>query len=74
MVTTTDGSANAVVWGVGAEGDQKLHGFDADTGAVVFDGGASGDAMDKLRRYNTPIAAKGRLYVAGDNVVYAFVP
>ena len=27
---------NAIVWVVGAEGDNKLHGYDGDTGDVVF--------------------------------------
>src|SRR4029450_13910092 len=34
-VTSTDGTNNVVVWAVGASGDQKLHGYDGDTGAVV---------------------------------------
>jgi len=74
MVTTTDGSDNAIVWGLGAESSQKLRGFDGDTGAVIFDGGGSADTMKGLRRYDTAIAAKGRIYVAGDNAVFAFVP
>jgi hypothetical protein len=39
FVTSTDGTNNAIVWGIGSEGDQRLHGFDGDTGAVVFSGG-----------------------------------
>ena len=35
-VTTTDGTNNAIVWVVGAEGDNKLHGYNGDTGAVIF--------------------------------------
>ena len=31
-VTTTDGTNNAIVWVVGAEGDQRLHGYNGDTG------------------------------------------
>src|SRR5215470_11162531 len=53
MVTTTDGHAEAIVWSLGSEGDNQLHGFDGDTGDVVFDGG--GVTMNGLRRYNTPI-------------------
>jgi hypothetical protein len=70
MVTTTDGHAEAIVWSTGAEGDRKLHGFDGDTGEEIFDGG--GVTISGLRRYNTPIAAKGRIYVAADNGVVAF--
>lgn len=74
MVTTTDGHAEAIVWGLGAEGDGRLHGFDGDTGAVVFAGGGPGDGMAGLRRFSTAIAAKGRIFVAADDTVYAFTP
>jgi hypothetical protein len=39
---------------------------------VVFDGGGAGDAMSGVERYQTPIVAKGRIFVAGDREVYAF--
>ena len=68
MVTSTDGHSDAIVWLVGAEGDNRLHGFDGDTGAPVVTTGA----MGPVRRYVTPIVAKGRIYVAGDEQVYAF--
>ena len=42
-VTTTDGTNNAIVWVVGAQGDGKLHGYDGDTGAVVYPGGGRDD-------------------------------
>ena len=35
-VTTTDGTNNAIVWVVGAEGDHRLHGYNGDTGEVVL--------------------------------------
>jgi hypothetical protein len=72
MVTTTDGSANAIVWGLGAGSSQRLMGFDGDTGAVIFAGGGPNELMAGLRGYNTAIAVKGRVFVAGDNHVYAF--
>jgi len=72
FVTSTDGTNNVVVWGIGAEGDQRLHGFDGDTGAVVFGGGGSDELMAGIRRFNTGIVARGRIYVAGDDKVYAF--
>jgi hypothetical protein len=73
MVTTKDGTTNVVVWTVGAEGDNRLHGYDGDLGTVVFPGGGAGDVMTGgLSRYVTPIAAKGRIFVAGTNAVYAF--
>jgi len=72
IVTTTDGKANPIVWAVGAEGNNRLHGFRGDTGAVVFSGGGAGDAMSQVRRFQTLIAAGERLYVAADGHVYAF--
>ena len=72
FVTTTDGTNNAIVWGIGSEGDQRLHGFDGDTGATVFAGGGANELMTGTRRFNTAIAARGRIYVANDSKVYAF--
>ena len=40
-VTTTDGTNNAIVWVVGAQGDNRLHGYNGDTGAVVYTGGGT---------------------------------
>ncbi|TMG86575.1 MAG: hypothetical protein E6H67_04620 [Betaproteobacteria bacterium] len=72
IVTTTDGKANPIVWAIGAEGDNRLHGFRGDNGAVVFSGGGPAEAMNQVRRFQTPIAAGDRLYVAADQHVYAF--
>jgi hypothetical protein len=72
MVTTTDGTANPIVWAVGAAGDELLHGFNADTGKVVFDGGGSANAMTGVRNFATPIAAQGKIFVAGQGRIYAF--
>lgn len=94
IVTTTDGTHEAVVWAVGTEGldpkgsgtipgDQRLHGFDGDTGEVLYDGGAGdagagpdggagGDVMTPTRRYIAPIAAKGRIFVGADDRLFAF--
>ena len=44
-VTTTDGTNNAIVWVVGAQGDQRLHGYNGDTGAVVYAGGGANELM-----------------------------
>jgi hypothetical protein len=72
IITTTDGKANPIVWAVGAEGDNRVHGFRGDTGAVVFSGGGPGDAMNQVRRFQTLIAVDGHLYVVADGQVYAF--
>jgi hypothetical protein len=73
IATTTDGHANALVWTAGAEGSKHLHAFDGETGAVVYAGGGAGDVMaNQTRRFNSPIAVKGRIFVAADNALYAF--
>jgi hypothetical protein len=72
IVTTTDGRANPIVWIVGAEGDNRLHGFKGDTGEPVFAGGSSADAMSGLRHFGTLIAAADRLFVGADDRIYAF--
>jgi PQQ-like domain len=73
MVTTSDGHGDAIVWSTGAEGDGHLHGFDGDTGAAIAFPGSNVN-IPNMRRYNTPIAAKGRIFVAADNAVVAFKP
>jgi hypothetical protein len=78
FVTSTDGTNNMIVWVVGTEdhltaGDQRLHGYDGDTGAVIYGGGGPNEVMAGTHYYSTTgIAARGRIYVAGDNKVYAF--
>jgi hypothetical protein len=76
FVTSTDGTNNVVVWAVGAgnpTGDQKLHSYDGDTGAIVFAGGGANEQMAGMHTYNTTgIAARGRIYIGADNEIYAF--
>ncbi len=82
FVTSTDGANNMIVWVVGTEvhnapggtpGDQRLHGYDGDTGAVVYDGGGPNELMAGTHSYSTTgVVARGRIYIAGDNKVYAF--
>src|SRR5438067_6265914 len=71
-VTTTDGTSNAIVWVVGAQGDNRLHGYDGDTGNVVFAGGGNNELMTGTRKWNSGIVARGSIYVANDNRVYKF--
>ncbi|MGZ3441897.1 MAG: hypothetical protein ACXVDD_20395, partial [Polyangia bacterium] len=73
MVTTTGGGQNTVVWFVSTEGegvtpDYKLHGFNGDTGAELV----ATTAMGPSHRFISPIAAKGRIYVATDAQLYSF--
>src|SRR5438034_4382440 len=71
-VTTTDGASNFIVWLAGVAGDQRLHGYDGDTGAVVYAGGGANELMTGTRQWNTGIAARGRIYFGADNKIYAF--
>jgi PQQ enzyme repeat len=70
IVTTSDATADPIVWVVGAEGDDELHGYRGDDGKALF----TSDAVEgfRLRHYATILAAAGRLYVAGDGQVFAF--
>src|SRR5438552_12238358 len=71
-VTTTDGTNNTIVWVAGVAGDQRLHGYDGDTGAVVYAGGGANELMTGTSQWNTGIAARGRIYFGADNKIYAF--
>jgi hypothetical protein len=71
-VTTTDGTHNAIVWVVGAQGDHRLHGYNGDTGAVVYAGGGANELMTGDRKWNSGMVARGSIYVANDNKVYKF--
>src|SRR5439155_1848299 len=78
FVTSTDGTNNMIVWVVGSEDhltgiDQRLKGYGGDIGAVFYDGGGPNELMAGTHYYSTTgIVARGRIYVAGDNKVYAF--
>lgn len=74
MVTTTDGGSEAIVWSVSAEADNRLRGFDGDSGRAIFEGGGPGEQMPLVRRFQTPIVAKGRIVVAADDRLVAFAP
>jgi hypothetical protein len=69
-VTSTDASgANTIVWVVG--NDNKLHGLDGDTGKSVYDGST---ALGTVQTIQTPIVAKGRIFVASNSQIYALKP
>jgi hypothetical protein len=71
-VTMTDDTNNAIVWVVGAQGDHRLHGYDGDTGDVVYAGGGTNELMTGDRKWNSGMVARGSIYVANDNKVYKF--
>jgi hypothetical protein len=69
MVTTTDGTSNAIVWNA----NNHLYGYDGDTGAKIVDG--TNTAMTTAIEYwNTPINAKGRMVVGVNGQLYVFTP
>jgi outer membrane protein assembly factor BamB len=68
IVTTTDSGSDPIVWMVGAEGDNRLHGFKGDTGAPLV----TSPTLAGLRHFQTLIATKDRLFVGADGRVYAF--
>jgi PQQ enzyme repeat len=71
IVTTSDGQSDAIVWQLGEYLDNRLHAFDGDTGAAIpFTGSTT--TVPAMRPYNTPIVAKGRIYVPADKTVVAF--
>jgi len=65
MASTIGGGAESIVWALGS---QQLYAFNAETGEALF----TSPALGTLVRFNAPIAAKGRVYVAGASAVYAF--
>ena len=73
-ITTSDGTNDALVWTVGADPGQSgmLAAWDLTTGASVTSGGASSNRADRVRRFTTPIAVHGRIFIAGDDRLYAW--
>src|SRR5215475_4978062 len=57
-VTTTDGTNNTIVWVAGVAGDQRLHGYNGDTGAAVYTGGGANEVMTGTRQWNTGMVAQ----------------
>jgi outer membrane protein assembly factor BamB len=73
-VTATDRADNTIVWVAGTtqQGDQRLHGYDGDTGAEIYAGGGANELMTGTRQWNTGMVARGRIYFGADNKIYAF--
>jgi hypothetical protein len=63
--------ADPIVWLAGVS---ALYAFDGETGAILFGGGDAGDALQNVHYFETPIIAKGRVYMAGFDHVYAYGP
>jgi hypothetical protein len=73
IVTTTDGTSESVLWTI-ASGfpSNRLRAYNAETGEVLFDGGGPDEAIGTLKSFLAPIAVNGRIFIAGDNQLYAF--
>ena len=60
FVTSTDGTNNMIVWAVGTDkrgstwATSGLHGYDGDTGAVVYAGGGANELMAGTRSTAPP--------------------
>jgi hypothetical protein len=71
-VTTTDGTNNFIVWVAGVQGDQRIHAYDGDTGAVIYAGGGTNEMMTGTNQWNTGMVARGKIYFGANNKIYAF--
>jgi hypothetical protein len=77
IITSSDGTNDALVWTMAAEGTNRLYAFDLATGAVVLNGGGTSDALplkngQKQRHFTSLIAANGRVIVPADGALYAY--
>jgi len=72
IFTTSDGTRDNLVWAVGADGNNQLRAWDADTGAVVFDGGTGGDVADGSHHFSTIIEVQGRIFSGADGTLHAY--
>ena len=69
IVTSTDGMNETVVWYMAGG---KLLGHNGETGEPVFAGGGADDGLGTVNKFQTAIAAKGRIFVAAGSAVLAF--
>jgi hypothetical protein len=68
IVTTADGRSNPIVFALGSSGDNRLYAYRGDTGELL----APPQPLRGTTKYQTLIAADGRLFVTGGGKVYAF--
>ena len=69
IVTTTDGRSNPIVFALGALGDNRLYAYRGDTGELIA---SPRERMIGTTKFQTLIAADGRLYVTAGGKVYVF--
>jgi hypothetical protein len=72
IITTTDGTNEPIVWLTGGGGDNALRAYDGATGNVIYDSSDQSVAMAGMYRFNTLIAANGRLLIAANNQAFQF--
>src|SRR5207247_84720 len=46
--------------------------YNGDAGVVVYAGGGANELMTGTRKWNSGMVARGSIYIANDNQVYAF--
>jgi hypothetical protein len=66
IVTSPDGMTDSIVWYFTGG---RLVGLNGETGMPVF---READSLGYIDKYQTPIVAKGRLFVAASDAVYAY--
>jgi hypothetical protein len=78
IITTSDGTADAIVWTLGTTmtndmsgGDNQVHAFDLVSGTSLL---TSSDKFANVRHFTSPIIVHGRLFIAGDSRLYAYKP
>ena len=69
IVTTTDGRSDPIVFALGSHGDNRLYAYRGDTGELL----APPQPVFGTTKFQTLIAADGRLYVTGGGKVHAFI-
>lgn len=84
IITTSDGTHDAMVWTAGTTtandgtgGDNQLHAFALNGSGSVAAGEAvlaGSDTFANVRHFTSPIVVNGRILVAGDARLYAYKP
>jgi outer membrane protein assembly factor BamB len=69
IVTSTDGKTDSVVWYLAGG---KIIGLNGETGMPVYDGGGAMDGTGATAKWQTPIVAKGRMFVGTNSGVVAY--
>ena len=72
IVTTTDGASEAVLWTIAFGSPNRLRAYNAETGELLYDGTGPDDGMGTVQKFTTPIEVNGRIFIAGDDQLYAF--